>query len=116
MAITRLGPRGCMFRAHMHAPFVHVAGQVARATAGGSVTAQTREILERIERLLFEAGTDKSRLLSANVRLSDMNTFAEMNAVWDAWVDEGQTPGRTTVESQRKSLAHTVEIAVVASR
>ncbi len=105
-----------MSRAERHAPHVHVAGQVARATAGGSVTDQTREILQRIERLLRKAGTDKSKLLSAHVRLSDMNSFAEMTVVWDAWVAEGQTPGRTTVESRRKSLAHTVEIAVVASR
>lgn len=116
MAITRLGPGGRTFRAEIHVPLIHVAGQVAQATAGGSVTAQTREILERIERLLRKAGTDKSRLLSAHVRLSDMDAFAEMNAVWDAWVIEGQTPGRTTVESRRKSLAHAVEIAVVASR
>lgn len=79
----------------MHVALVHVAGQVAQATAGRSVTDQTREILERIARLLLDEGTDKSRLLSANVRLSDMNSFAEMNAVWNAWVTEGQTPGRT---------------------
>ena len=105
-----------MSRAERHAPHVHVAGQVAQATAGGTVTDQMREILERIERLLCEAGTDKSRLLSANVWLSDMNNFAEMDAVWDGWVSEGQTPGRTTVESRRGSPAHAVEIAVVASR
>ena len=105
-----------MSRAERHAPHVHVAGQVAQATAGGTVTDQMREILQRIERLLCEAGTDKSRLLSANVWLSDMNNFAEMDAVWDGWVSEGQTPGRTTVESRRGSPAHAVEIAVVASR
>ena len=105
-----------MSRAERHAPHVHVAGQVAQATAGGTVTDQMREILQRIERLLCEAGTDKSRLLSANVWLSDMNNFAEMDAVWDGWVSEGQTPGRTTVESRRESPAHAVEIAVVASR
>ena len=116
MAIARPGPRGRMSRAATQAPLVHVAGQVARATAGGSVTAQTREILQRIERLLFEAGTDKSRLLSAHVRLSDMDNFAEMDAVWEAWIVEGRTPGRTTVETRREGLAQTVEIAVVASR
>ncbi len=116
MASTRLGPGGRTSRAETHAPHVHVAGQVARATVGGTVTEQAREILERIERLLREAGTDKSRLLSANVWLSDMNSFAEMDVVWDAWVTEGQTPGRTTVESRRESPAHAVEIAVVASR
>ena len=105
-----------MSRAERHAPHVHVAGQVAQATAGGTVTDQMREILQRIERLLCEAGTDKSRLLSASVWLSDMNNFAEMDAVWDGWVSEGQTPGRTTVESRRGSPAHAVEIAVVASR
>ena len=65
----------------MNAPLVYVAGQIARATAGESVTAQAREIPERIEALLLKAGTDKSRVLSAHVWLSDMNSFAEMDAV-----------------------------------
>ena len=102
MAIKRIqtGPR--MSQAVIHNKTVYTAGQVA---AGATVTIQTREILATIDALLAEANTDKSRLLSATIWLTDMATFAEMNAVWQAWVVAGQTPARATVVSAQLASA-----------
>ncbi len=114
MTIKRIqsGPR--MSQAVIHNKTVYLAGQVG---TGPSVTAQTREILASIDALLAEAGTDKGRLLSATIWLTDMATFAEMNAVWQAWVVPGQTPARATVLSpQLASLEYKIEIAVVAAQ
>ena len=114
MTIKRIqsGPR--MSQAVIHNKTVYLAGQVG---TGGSVKAQTSEILASIAALLAEAGTDKGRLLSATIWLTDMATFAEMNAVWQAWVVPGQTPARATVLSpQLASLEYKIEIAVVAAQ
>jgi len=78
---------------------VYLAGQVANGAPGKSVTEQTRDILARIETLLSLAGSDKSKLLTATIWLVDMASFAEMNAIWDAWVVPGATPGRACVAS-----------------
>ena len=108
------GPR--MSQVVVHGDTVYLAGIVARDNAGGSVTEQTKEILATIDRHLASAGTDKSRLLTANIWLADIATFNEMNAVWDAWVSPGNTPARATVEAKLATLAHKVEIMVVAAR
>jgi enamine deaminase RidA (YjgF/YER057c/UK114 family) len=114
MSIERIqtGPR--MSQAVIHNKTVYLAGQVA---AGASVTAQTREILASIDALLARAKTDKSRLLSATIWLTDMATFEEMNTVWQAWVVPGATPARATVLSaQLASAEFKIEIAVVAAQ
>lgn len=116
MAIKRIGGGKRMSQGVVHGDTIYLAGQVADEAAGASVTAQTREILAKIERLLLDAGSDKAKLLMANIWLTDMATFGEMNAVWDAWVVEGQTPGRATVEAKLATPAHAVEIAVIAAR
>ena len=82
----------------------------------GDITAQTRQVLERIDRLLAAAGTDKSKLLTANIWLADMSTFNEMNAVWDGWVSPGNTPARATVEAKLAAPGYMVEIMVTAGR
>lgn len=92
---------------------VYLSGQVPD-TAGASITVQTTEILSRIERLLASAGVDKTRLLTANVWLSDRRHFAEFNAVWDAWVPAGQAPTRACVQSPLMREGLDVEIAVTA--
>jgi enamine deaminase RidA (YjgF/YER057c/UK114 family) len=103
-----------MSQAVIHNKTVYLAGQVA---AGASVAVQTREILAGIDALLAEAGTDKSRLLTATIWLTDMATFAEMNVVWQSWVVPGQTPARATVvSSQLASAEYKIEIAVVAAQ
>ena len=106
-----------MSQAVIHNGTVYLAGQVAAEAPGASVTEQTKDILSRIDALLALAGTDKRRLLTATIWLTDMGTFAEMNAVWDAWVVAGATPARATVTSPRLATAdYNVEIAVTAAR
>ncbi len=103
-----------MSQAVIHGNTVYLAGQVADDPVP-SVAEQTRQVLARIDRLLAEAGTDKSRLLSANVWLADISRFDEMNAVWDAWVAPGDTPARATVQSALARPANLVEIMVIAA-
>ena len=116
MTIERLhtGPR--MSQAVVHGPTIYLAGQVADQAKGKSVAEQTKEILAAIERLLAEAGSDKTRILSATIYLADMATFAEMNAVWEGWVPNGCAPARATVEAKLALPAYTVEIACIAAR
>ena len=116
MTIQRIKPGPRMSGAVVHGNTVYLAGQVANATAGGSVTEQTREILQIVDGLLAEAGSDKTKLLMVNIWLTDMATFGEMNAVWDAWVAPGNTPARATVEAKLAAPQYTVEIAVIAAR
>jgi enamine deaminase RidA (YjgF/YER057c/UK114 family) len=114
-SIKRLhaGPR--MSQAVIHGPTIYLAGQVADQAKGKSVGEQTKEILATIDRLLAEAGSDKTKILSTTIYLADIATFAEMNAVWDAWVAAGHTPARATVEAKLAQPVHTVEIACIAA-
>ena len=115
MTIKRIGAGPRMSSAVIHGDKVYLAGFVAEKTRGASVREQTAEILADIEATLAEAGTDKTRLLKANIWLVDMSTFAEMNAAWDAWVVAGQTPARATVESKLAAPGYDVEIMVEAA-
>jgi enamine deaminase RidA (YjgF/YER057c/UK114 family) len=110
----KVGPR--MSQAVVHGDTVYLAGQVALNAPGASAREQTLDILASIDALLAEAGTDKSKLLSATIWLTDMGNFAEMNEVWDAWVSPGNTPGRACVEAKLAAPQFTVEIAVIAAR
>jgi enamine deaminase RidA (YjgF/YER057c/UK114 family) len=108
------GPR--MSQAVKNGNTVYLAGQVAAGAPGTGVAGQTLEILAKIDALLAAAGTDKSRILTATIWLVDMGTFAEMNAVWDAWVAPGAAPARATVTSPRLAApAYKIEIAVTAA-
>lgn len=115
MTIRRIdvGPR--MSQAVIHGNTVYTAGQVAKGAPGKSVTEQTEDILARIDELLTGAGSDRTRLISATIWLTSMDHFAEMNAVWDAWVSPGNTPGRACVEARLASPQFDVEIAVIAA-
>ena len=115
-SIQRIKPGPRMSGAVVHGNTVYLSGQVSQNAAGKSVTEQTRDILSIIDGLLAEAGTDKSRLLMANIWLTDIGTFNEMNAVWDAWLAPGCAPARATVEAKLASPQYKVEIAVVAAR
>lgn len=114
MTIRRInaGPR--MSQAVVHGNTVYLAGQVA-ADPKPSVAEQTKQILAQIDHLLREAGTDKTRLLSATIWLTDMRGFEEMNGVWDAWVSPGNTPARATVEVKLAAAKYLVEVAVIAA-
>jgi enamine deaminase RidA (YjgF/YER057c/UK114 family) len=113
MTIRRLDVGQRMSQAVIHNGTVYVAGQVAPNPKGASVKEQTQQILRQIDALLAAAGTDKSKLLSANIWLADMSTFGEMNAAWDAWVAPGNTPARATVEAKLASPDYKVEIAAI---
>lgn len=104
-----------MSQAVVHGGVVYTAGQVARNARGEDAAKQTQDILAAIDALLAEAGTDKSRVLSANIWLADIGDFAAMNKVWDAWVPEGETPARACVESKLASPEYIVEIGVIAA-
>lgn len=115
MSIQRFetGPR--MSQAVVHGNTVYLAGVVAddlKADTAG----QTKQILGKIDRLLKMAGTDKTKILSANIWLTDMRTFADMNKEWDAWVSAGNTPARATVEAALAGPDYRVEIMVVAAK
>ena len=109
-----VGPR--MSKAVVHGDTVYLAGIVADSPKGKNTTDQTKDILRQIDGFLAKAGTDKTKLLSANIWIADMENFAEMNAVWDAWVAPGHTPARATVEAKLASADYRVEIMVVAAR
>lgn len=83
---------------------------------GASVTVQTQQMLKRVDERLALAGSDKSRILAAHLMIADMRYFAEMNAVWDAWVPQGNTPARATVEAQLAAPPYKVEIMVIAAK
>jgi enamine deaminase RidA (YjgF/YER057c/UK114 family) len=116
MTIQRFetGPR--MSQVVVHGNTVYLAGVVANNARGESVTKQTQEILAIIDGHLAKAGSDKSKLLTATIYLTDMRTFAEMNAVWDAWVSPGNTPARATVEARLAATQYNVEIMVTAAK
>jgi enamine deaminase RidA (YjgF/YER057c/UK114 family) len=116
MSVQRFetGPR--MSQVVVHGNTVYLAGVVANNAAGESVTKQTQDVLKTIDGHLAKAGTDKSKLLSATIYITDMKTFQEMNAVWDGWVSAGNTPARATVEAKLASPQYNVEIMVVAAK
>jgi len=111
--IRRIEPGTRMSQAVVHGDTVWLAGQVG--APGESVTEQTKAILARIDNLLAEAGTEKSRLLQATIWLASMDDFVEMNAVWDAWVAPGNPPTRACGESRLATPDYRVEIIVVAA-
>jgi enamine deaminase RidA (YjgF/YER057c/UK114 family) len=113
--LTRIDPGPRMSDAVIHEGRVFLAGQVAEHSKGRSVREQTAEILSEIDAVLKKAGTDKTRILTANIWLSDISTFGEMNAVWDAWVVPGRTPARATVEARLAAPEYKVEIMVTAA-
>ncbi|MDX3929585.1 MAG: RidA family protein [Shinella sp.] len=106
------GPR--MSQAVVHNGIVYLAGQVGEA--GHDVATQTRQALAEVDRLLALAGSDKTRILSAQIWLADIADFSKMNAVWDAWVAPGHAPARATGESKLAAPEYLVEVIVVAAQ
>jgi enamine deaminase RidA (YjgF/YER057c/UK114 family) len=116
MAIQRHDVGAHLSKAVVHGDTVYLAGLTADKTRGKSVTEQTREILAMIDGYLAKCGSDKSKLLKANIWLTDIKTWAEMNAVWNAWLAPGNAPARATVEAKLASPNIDVEIMVTAAR
>lgn len=114
MEIRRLQPGKRMSQAVVYNNTVYLAGQVAEDT-NQDVAGQTGQVLAAIDKLLAEAGTDKTKILSATIVLADMATFGNMNAVWDTWVAQGHTPARATIEAKLAAPQYKVEIIVTAA-
>lgn len=112
MTITRIetGPR--MSEVVIHGDTVYLAGQVGD---GDSVTAQTKNALAEIERLLGLAGSSKAHILRATIWLADMADFEEMNAVWDGWIADVPAPTRATGEAKLATPDYKVEIIIIAA-
>lgn len=104
-----------MSEAVIHGNIIYTAGIVADGAAGKSVYEQTKDILEQLDALLAKAGSDKTRIIKANIWLKDISTFAEMNKAWDAWAIAGKTPARATVEAKLATPDYAVEIMVEAA-
>jgi len=115
MSITRVGVGPRMSQAVVHGNTVYLAGQVAENPVP-SVGKQTKQILRQIDKLLKQCGSSKSKILKANIWLSDIRSFDEMNKEWDAWVPKGNTPARATVEARLAGPAYLVEIMVTAAK
>ncbi|MDH5529880.1 MAG: RidA family protein [Paracoccaceae bacterium] len=112
--ITRIETGARMSGAVIHNGTVYLAGQVGKPD--GTVAQQTRDCLAEVDRLLALAGSDKNHMLRAQIWLADMKDFAEMNAVWDAWVPAGATPARATGEAKLATPDYLVEVIVTAAQ
>ncbi|WP_372572660.1 RidA family protein [Ruegeria jejuensis] len=111
--ITRIKPGERMSQAVSHGGLVWLAGQCG--IAGQSVTEQTQDALAKVEALLLEAGSDKTRILNATIWLSDIASYDDLNAVWDAWIPDGCAPARACGESRLAGEGYDVEIICVAA-
>lgn len=98
----------------VHNGVAYLAGEVPD-DGTKDITGQTEEVLAKIDKLLKQVGSDKSKLLSAQIFLPDMKDFAAMNAVWEKWVVPGQTPARATIEAKLANPAYKVEIMCIAA-
>ena len=116
MSIERKQTGARMSQIVIHGDTVYLAGQVAVDAPGQPAGGQMANILSRIDGLLAEAGTDKSKLLSATIWLADMRDFDAVNEQWDAWVPEGAAPARACVEAKLAFTKYTVEVGVIAAR
>ena len=113
--ITRLHTGRRLSEASIHRGLVWLAGQVAE-DASRDARGQTEQVLAAVDRLLAEAGSDKSRILMAQIFLADLADFDAMNAAWDAWVAPGAAPCRATVQARLARPEWKVEIVVTAAR
>ncbi len=114
MSIKRINPGKRMSEAVVHNGTIYMAGQVADDPKTDVVN-QTRQVLASIDRILAEAGSDKTKILQAQIFLANMGDFAAMNSVWDTWVPQGHTPARATIEAALATPDYLVEIKVIAA-
>lgn len=115
MSINRHHSNQRMSQLVIHGETVYLAGQVAK-DADANITVQTQQVLDKVDALLAEAGSDKSKILSAQIWISNIGHFAAMNEVWDAWVAEGNAPARACIEARLASPDLLVEVGIVAAK
>ena len=115
MSITRHHGNQRMSQIVIHGDTIYLAGQVA-ADSSADITVQTQQVLQKVDDLLAEVGSDNSKILSAQIWIASMGHFAQMNAVWDAWVPQGHAPARACIEARLASPDLLVEVGIVAAR
>ena len=119
MAIERIEPRlGAgphMSSIVVHGDTIYLAGQVAKDPKP-DIQDQTRQILENIERQLAAVGSDKSKILSTQIWITDFDNFSAMNEVWNDWLDPENMPVRACVHSQLARPEFLIEIMIVAAK
>jgi len=116
MSIERRHTATRMSQIVIHGDTVYLAGQVSDDAESKSAGEQAKNILDKIDAYLAEAGSDKTKILSATIWLSDIRYFAAMNEHWDAWVPEGHAPARACVEAKLAGPQFLVEIGIIAAR
>ncbi|GAC20213.1 RidA family protein [Paraglaciecola arctica] len=114
-SIQRQETKQRMSRIVIHQGTIYLCGQVC-ADATQDIEHQTQTMLDKVEQLLLDAGSDKEHMLSATLYIKDMQDFAAMNAVWDNWVPEGHAPARACVQASMARAELLVEISVVAAQ
>lgn len=115
MSITRLGTeRRRMSKIVIHNDTVYLCGQVAK-DAKADIREQTQTMLDKVDDLLLQAGSDRQHILSATIYIKDMQDFAHMNEIWDAWVVEAHSPARACVQASLARPELLVEISVIAA-
>ena len=114
MTIQRFNTGKRLSEAVVHGDTVYLAGLVPD-DGSKDIGGQTEEVLAKIERALRQAGSEKSKLISAQIFLPSMADFAGMNAVWEKWIAPGQAPARATVEAKLANPAYKVEIMCIAA-
>ena len=114
MSIQRMNVGKRLSEVVIHGNTIYLAGEVPDDTSK-DITGQTEEVLAKIEKLLKQAGSDKTKLLSAQIFLPDMKDFAGMNVAWEKWIVPGQTPARATIEAKLANPAYKVEIMCIAA-
>lgn len=112
--VQRIDVGARMSEAAIHNGTVYLAGQIAEVP-GQDIEGQTRQVLAAIDALLAKAGTDKSKMVMAQIFLPDLADFAGMNRVWDAWVVPGHTPPRATVQAALANPDWKIEVVVTAA-
>jgi enamine deaminase RidA (YjgF/YER057c/UK114 family) len=115
MTIERFHLGKTLSETAIHNGTIYLAGQIAEDTTHG-IEGQTREVLGHIDRLLAEAGSDKTQILMCQIFLADIKDFAGMNAAWNEWVPEGHSPPRATVEAKLAKTEWLVEMVVTAAK
>ncbi|WP_386625562.1 RidA family protein [Sulfitobacter geojensis] len=113
MTIKRSEPDNRMSQTVVYGDMIYLAGQIG---SGADVTAQTKDMLAEVDRLLADAGSSKSQILSATIWLADIATISEMNAVWDAWINPANPPARACVEARLATPEFLVEVMITAAK
>lgn len=114
MSLQRFDVGARMSEMAVHNGVVYLAGQVAD-DGSADIAGQARQVLAAVDKLLARAGSDKGRILRAQIFLADMADFPAMNAVWDAWVVPGHTPPRATVQAALARPEWKIEVVVTAA-